>query len=143
MYKIVFMYDKRGFGDLICKSAGEAEVSIRSRTGSIGVDGKLKNALSPDIYWIRRKSEKPAKCEHEVMELDGIAYKIRLWHYEGGIWIFTHLLIHPDGSMKHHRDRNGTDGCIGTLSGASVIRDWVDERVLKGAIPVEVTCIKS
>lgn len=115
-YSLIFDYDKRGRGSLILLKCGENVGEWLCRTGSINHNGELVNALKPTIYLLKTAHEYTTE---KSMEIDGQAWKTRLYTFEGD---YTHLLIHPDGN-----NLNGTLGCIGVQYLALDLRDKLDD----------------
>lgn len=113
-YVLSYRYDKRGRGDLVLYKDGRVYKYWEARTGSVDGNGKLVNALPPDIYKILEPS---VRTSEQGMRVDGGEwFKIRL--YRQGQW--THYLIHFD------EGNNGSKGCIVTQSPAPELYQLLD-----------------
>jgi hypothetical protein len=116
MHEMKFEYDDRGYGVLVLVEDGTILQSVPARTGSIGSEG-LQNAIDPCAEWrLQSPPELCARGEYGLMHIannDGFGWKWRLYRKNGGQWMYTRYLIHPDGSRGNMRDLNGTGGCIG------------------------------
>lgn len=122
-----------GWGSLVIGAMCCAECLEVARTGSVGVGGILKNAITPGVWTVRDKSidtnELPMQWEM------GKGWKVRLYSPDG---VWTHYLIHPDGSALGVGGRgNGTGGCIGIQGNGLLFRSVVDS-VLNNQSVVEV-----
>ena len=116
-----FQYDEYGRGDLKLHNDSLIEFEIKARTGSVSRAGNLVNKMPKGIW----KILKPAKDTTErAMEWEkDHGWKVRLYRYRKGKWIWTHYLIHPDGSGRGlNRRGDGTAGCIGTQGNALQLR---------------------
>jgi len=133
MYQINFEYNEKGFGNLELCSGGTVEISYRSRTGSIGSDGKLKNAMPAGEHWIR--TESVDTVEIGMVITPGKGWKIRLWQKLSDTkYGYRGLLIHPDGNLP------GTLGCIGIIKKDALdLRKRLDEILLNGKISIIVS----
>lgn len=118
-----FYFNKLGRGFLKLIIDGEDHISIASRTGSIGIDGALKNHIPLATRYICDGPVDPVEAEKELMFIDGQdgrPWKQRLWPYPvyPGHTKVDCILIHPDGG------KGGTSGCIGTLTNAMDWYNW-------------------
>jgi len=100
MYTAEFVYDKRGYGNLIFFKEGKPSYFIYCRTGYIDKAGNLKNAIYPGAW---TGKEPPVTTTEEAMMVGDFGYKFRLWTPEGK---WSRYLIHPDGGKP------GSEGCI-------------------------------
>lgn len=136
-FSLLFNPDARGRGDLELWSGGTHLCSVPCRTGSINTLGELVNALpSPEVYYVKE----PSVGTSEIAMIwpgqqDG--WKTRLWIQQVvGEYMFTHLLIHPDGSA-HGTPGDGTMGCIGIEGDGLYMRRMIDTVVdLQQIIPL-------
>ena len=106
--------------------------SYLCRTGSVGTDGRLKNAITIGDYAIIKKSVFTDEVGMYIHS--GGGWKMRLYRVNDGKCEFTRLLIHPDGNKP------GTLGCLGIQgTDAPALRVELD-KVLEeqGKIPVLV-----
>ena len=115
--RLQFLFNARGFGELLLLGpSGNTVDRYISRTGSIDQNDQLVNALPVDIYRIQTHTE--TTTESSMWILDSTqGWKARMWKYENGVWVYTHLCIHPDGGK---RPGDGTMGCIG-LQGVNAL----------------------
>ncbi len=104
--RLEFAYDYRGFGALSLFDGKKIVDNLICRTGSIGVDGKLKNAIAVGEWYVPEQSvntTEPAMSVHKPSD----GWKIRLYKKRDNGLYATHFLIHPDGGL------GGTLGCVG------------------------------
>lgn len=102
---LTFCPNERGFGRLVLHNDSLICFDQQARTGSVGLSGKLYNAIYNGV-WMGR--EDPVKTNEKGMYVDRPAngWKYRLWDPKG---CRSHYLIHPDGNLP------GTEGCIGMI----------------------------
>lgn len=119
--RVQFHYNRVGLGDLILTVDDSELLRYTCRTGSIGLDMNLKNAIPVQPWYLCSGPEAPVKAEENLMFVKGcygIPWKQCLWpipEYSAHARTGNHYLIHPDGSKEHLKDGNGTDGCIGLV----------------------------
>lgn len=103
MYKLTFNYNSKGYGPLCIWLDDKMIDCFPCRTGSIGINGSLINAIRSGVWTAK---EQVVNTNEIAMVVDGIGFKLRLWTPEGE---WSHYLIHPDGNKP------GSDGCIVSL----------------------------
>lgn len=115
-YGFQFHYNFRGHGYLVLLKNNKPRKVWSARTGSIGKDGKLKNALKDQLWYLISKPVTAHKSEYDrmcILNVPGFAWKWRLWPIpcprDHSYSARSRLLIHPDGG------KGGTRGCLGLL----------------------------
>jgi hypothetical protein len=116
-----FLYDSRGFGDLILSNGVTTADRYVCRTGSIDKSGKLINSMPIGNYAIKNIT---VSTPEEGMWIDTPenGWKAILWLVNDyGEMQATKLRIHPDGGL------GGTLGCIGIQgTNAPALRKEID-----------------
>lgn len=124
--KAWFHYNNLGRGQLRLTHNGAPLMNFLARTGSVGHDGKLKNSIPVQPWYLCTGPERPVESEEYAMYIPteiGFGWKHRLWPIPvpAGHERMGGYLIHPDGRLP------GTMGCIGTVgSNAMEWFYWMD-----------------
>ena len=130
--RVEFFFNPLGRGNLRLVQDEKTLLFIPSRTGSVGTDGKLKNAIPVARRYICDGILDPVESEKDLMFVlgkPGRPWKQR-WYpmpVPQGHEKIDGILAHPDGSKNHIKDGNGSEGCCITQDNAVEWVEWQEE----------------